>query len=175
MSSRLLAFAGSLVVAGVVLAGQSKYAVPRLADGHPDLQGTYDLATLTPVERSNGMAAVLTDEETAKLERQAAARKEFSARAIQGDRDAPPKGGDGSPGPYGNVGGYNSFWIDSGSAYTIVDGQRRSSLVIDPPDGKVPPLTADARERNEARVVRTTSDETARENDPGFEGPNAYN
>jgi hypothetical protein len=38
-------------------------AVPRLADGHPDLQGTYDLATLTPVERAAGQPLVLTDEQ----------------------------------------------------------------------------------------------------------------
>jgi hypothetical protein len=53
----------------------AKGAIPRTADGHPDLTGVYDLATLTPVERPNGMSATLTDEEAVKLERQAAARK----------------------------------------------------------------------------------------------------
>jgi len=93
---------------------------------------------------------------------------------IAADRTAPPKGGDGSPGPYGNVGGYNNFWLDPGSQYTMIDGRKRASLVIDPPDGRVPPLTEAARQRNAARRLTTTSDQNVREDDPGFEGPNAY-
>ena len=62
MRTRLLA---SLLVfaAAAVLSGQGKYSPPRLADGHPDLQGTYDLATLTPLERPSGSKAVLRSEE----------------------------------------------------------------------------------------------------------------
>ena len=61
------------------------------ADGHPDLQGIYDLATLTPVERPAGTPLVLTDEEAAKLEQQAARRARSARRApIDGDRAAPP-------------------------------------------------------------------------------------
>src|SRR5207245_240588 len=81
---------------------------------------------------------------------------------IKGDRPAPPVGGDGSVGPAGNVGGYNTFWLDPGSRYSIINGERRTSIVVDPPTGKVPPLTAEARQRNAARVVRTTSDEGLR-------------
>jgi hypothetical protein len=80
-------------------------AQPRLSDGHPDLQGTYDLATLTPLERPAGTKAVLTPEEAAKLEKDAAAQRAKSNEAISGDRSAPPKGGDGSTGPAGGVGG----------------------------------------------------------------------
>src|SRR5436190_3594313 len=149
-------------------------AIPRLADGRPDLQGTYDLGTLTPLERRPGMPLVLSDAEAAKLEQDVAGRTETLAAPIKGDRSAPPKGGDGSPGPYGNVGGYNNFWLDPGSHYTVIDGQRRASLVIDPADGRVPPLTQDAQGRNAARRLATTSDQTSREDDPGFEGPNAY-
>jgi hypothetical protein len=148
--------------------------IPRMPDGHPDLQGTYDLATLTPVERRPGQPLVLTEDEAKKAEMAVAERTIKSDLPIDGNRAAPPKGGDGSPGPYGNVGGYNDFWLDPGSRYTTVDGQRRASLVIDPPDGRVPPLTDSARQRNAARRLTTTSDQTAREDDPGFEGPNAY-
>src|SRR5262245_43012317 len=88
------------------------YAPPRMPDGHPDLQGTYDLATLTPLERPAGMNAILTDEEAGKLERNVATQNELRGRAISGDRTAPPKGGDGSIGPAGGVGGYNNFWLD---------------------------------------------------------------
>jgi hypothetical protein len=155
------------------MAGQAKSSIPRLADGHPDLQGAYDLATLTPIERQAGSPLVLTDAEAKKLERDVAARKNDQAAPIKADRSAPPVGGDGSQGAAGNVGGYNSFWIDSGSLYTVVDGRTRASILIDPPDGRVPQMTPPARQRF-ARNVRPTSDQTAREDDPGFEGNGAY-
>src|SRR5262245_45403644 len=156
------------------LAGQTKSGIPRLKDGHPDLQGTYDLATLTPVERQAGSPMVLTDDEAKKGERAAATRKAAGDTPLKADRAAPPVGGDGSPGPAGNVGGYNSFWIDAGSLYTIVDGRKRASLLIDPPDGRVPQMTPEARQRFARNVARPTSDQTAREDDPGFEGNGAY-
>jgi hypothetical protein len=169
-----LSIAAALVsLALVPLAGQTRSAIPRLADGHPDLQGTYDLAMLTPVERAAGSPLVLADEDAKKLERQAAARKVAGDVPLKADRPAPPVGGDGSAGPAGNVGGYNSFWIDAGSLYTVVDGRKRASLLIDPPDGRVPQMTPQARQRF-ARNVRPTSDQTAREDDPGFEGNGAY-
>jgi hypothetical protein len=141
--------------------------------GHPDLQGTYDLATLTPVERPAGTPLVLTDEQATKLEQAVAARKNSQAAPIKADRDAPPLGGDGSAGPAGNVGGYNSFWIDSGSHYSVIEGQKRASILLDPPDGRIPQTTPQARQRL-AQNVRPTSDQSAREDDPGFEGHGAY-
>ena len=169
----LIAAAIAAVAAVAPLAGQTRNAVPRLADGHPDLQGTYDLATLTPVERAAGSPLVLSDDDVKKGEQQAATRRSLGDAPLKGDRPAPPVGGDGSAGPAGNVGGYNSFWIDAGSQYTIVDGRKRASLLIDPPDGRVPQMTPQARQRF-ARNVRPTSDQTAREDDPGFEGNGAY-
>jgi hypothetical protein len=152
-----------------------KSDLPRTADGHPDLTGVYDLATLTPVERPNNQSATITDEEAAKLERQAATRREALAQPSKADRDAPPKGGDGSIGAAGNVGGYNNFWIDAGSTYFTIDGQKRTSLVIDPPDGRVPQMTPAARQRVMAmRNARPTSDAAENGNDPGFEGAGAY-
>src|SRR5207247_4059455 len=142
-------------------------SLPRTPDGHPDLQGTNDLATLTPLERPAGAKAVLTAEEAAKFEKGVAAQREAAGRPITGDRSAPPKGGDGSTGPAGGVGGYNNFWLDPGSSYTTVNGERRTSLIIDPPDGRVPPLTPQARQRAEARIVRPTSD-TTESRDPGL-------
>jgi hypothetical protein len=149
------------------------YTPPRMPDGRPDLQGTYDLATLTPLERPAGMKAVLTDEEAAKLERQVADRNEERAAPIPGERQAPPKGGDGSTGAAGNVGGYNNFWLDAGSSYTVVNGERRTSLVIDPADGRVPAVTAAARQRIAARLAIPTSD-TTQSSDPGLEPGAAY-
>jgi hypothetical protein len=188
MRTRFLAIGATVVVvatmaASIRAAGQARPAapakgplpLPRTADGHPDLTGVYDLATLTPVERPNGVPAVLTDEEAAKLEGQAAARRELLSRPSKTDRDAPPVGGDGSVGAAGNVGGYNNFWIDAGSSYVQIDGQKRSSLVIDPADGRVPAMTAAARQRLLAnRNARPTSDAAENGNDPGFEGAGAY-
>jgi hypothetical protein len=151
----------------------AKRAIPRLPDGHPDLQGMYDLATLTPVERPAGTPLVMTDEQAAKLEKDVASRKSYQDAPIKADRDAPPVGGDGSAGAAGNVGGYNSFWIDSGSRYSVIEGQRRASILIDPPEGRIPTMMPAARQRL-ARNVRPTSDQSAREDDPGFEGGNAY-
>ena len=133
----------------------------------------YDLATLTPVERTAGTPLVLSDEQAAKLEKDVAARKSYQDAPIKADRSAPPLGGDGSAGAAGNVGGYNSFWIDSGSRYSVIEGQRRASILIDPPDGRIPAMTQAARGRL-ARNVRPTSDQSAREDDPGFEGAGVY-
>jgi hypothetical protein len=160
--------------AGLAGQGAKPYSPSRMPDGRPDLQGTYDLATLTPLERPAGAKAALTAEEVAKLEGAIAARVRAGDLPSRGDRPAPPKGGDGSTGPAGNVGGYNTFWLDPGSAYTIVNGERRTSLIIDPADGKVPPFTAAAKQRLSALLSRPTSD-TTQSNDPGLEtAPGAY-
>ena len=74
-----------------------------------------------------------------------------TSRAIR-TGPAPPQGGDGSTGAAGNVGGYNNFWLDPGERVAVVDGQRRSSLIIDPPDGRVPALTPEARARGRPRA-----------------------
>jgi hypothetical protein len=147
--------------------------IPRLPDGHPDLQGTYDLATLTPLDRAAGTNLVLTPEEAAKFEKETAAQKDKGNEAIKGDRPAPPKGGDGSTGPAGAVGGYNVFWLDPGSRYTVVDGQIRASIIVDPPNGRVPPLIPAAQKRMLALLARPTSD-AQESRDPGLEPAGSY-
>src|SRR6267154_102956 len=124
----LLGIAGG--VSGQTPAGKAPAkasTIARLPDGHPDLQGTYDLATLTPIERPRGANATMTPDEAKKLEAANARRRAQGDQKIQGDRAAPPKGGDGSQGAAGNVGGYNSGWLDPGSAFNVVDGQIRTS------------------------------------------------
>ena len=59
-------------------------------------------------------------------------------------------------------------------SYSVIDGQKRASIVIDPPDGRVPALTAGGARQRFARNVRPTSDQSAREDDPGLEGAGAY-
>jgi len=98
----------------------------RTPDGQPDLQGVWTNATITPFERNPRQAdkAFLTAEEAAQLEQQA------SARAAASDAAGRTPATDG-----GNVGSYNNFWMDSG---TTVLKTRQTSLVVDPPDGRVP-------------------------------------
>ena len=166
-----MTLAALALAASAMVSGQARPPLPRTPDDHPDLQGVYDVATLTPLERTAGQPLVLTDEEAARLEQQVADRKFRAGLPSRGDRDAPPRGGDGSTGAAGNVGGYNNFWIDNGTRYVTIDGRKRTSIIVDPQDGRVPALTPEARQR----AVRTTSDQQAREDDPGFDPiPGAY-
>ena len=169
--------AGAMAIALVApmrMAGQTRSAAPRAADGHADLSGMYDLAMLTPLERPNGLPAVLSDAEAAKLEKDVAEQERKARQPIRGDREAPPKGGDGSIGPAGNVGGYNTFWLDRGTHYSTVDGQKRSSIVIDPPDGRVPALAAEARQRALSRLAARPTSDASESRDPGLEPPGSY-
>src|SRR5262245_19122921 len=176
MRYRLQTLAAVLAIGSLApLGAQSARVVPRMADGQPDLQGTYDLGTITPMERQAGSPLVLTDEQAAAGEKRQAQQYSRGDAPLAADRTAPPKGGDGTPGPYGNVGGYNNFWLDPGSSYTVVDGRKRASLLIDPPEGRVPPMKAEARARNARNINAYTSDQRVNEDDPGFEGPEAYN
>jgi hypothetical protein len=134
MSSRLPA--SLLAVLAVVLLPAAALAqapsIPHTPDGKPDLQGFWDFRTLTPLERPTGQAnkAFLTEEEARAFQQQNADRR---ARA---NAAAEPRTGPRTPGGGGQaVGAYNDFWIDSGA--TVV-GDRRTSLIVDPPDGRVP-------------------------------------
>jgi hypothetical protein len=190
MHARVLTVTGLLAVAGAALwqvpaAAQGaarpapnrvSTANPRTPDGHPDFQGTYDLATLTPLERpaAFGNKGSFTREEAAALEKQSADRRARQNAPIDKDRAAPPIGGDGSTGAAGNVGGYNAFWIDNGTSYVIVNGEPRTSIIVEPSNGRVPALTAAAQQRNAARTLQTTSDQQET-NDPGLDPtPGAY-
>jgi hypothetical protein len=151
MRMRLCLSVVSLASIACTLAAQtipSGYKVPRTPDGHPDLGGMYDLATLTPLERPRGQNATLTKEEVKKLEGASGERRSRGDTPLAPDRSAPPVGGVGRGGGAGGaVGAYNSFWLDPGTTYNIVDGQYRSSVVIDPPDGRVPALTPGGEKR----------------------------
>ena len=121
------------------------WVMPRTPDGHPDLQGNWTNATLTPVERPKGLPRALSPSQVAALEKVRTDSIEKLGQRSDPNRTAPPLGGDGSTGAAGNVGGYNYFWIDAGDRIAIVNGESRSSLIVDPPDGHLPPVTAAAR------------------------------
>src|SRR6266568_9368413 len=69
-------------------------ALPRMPDGHPDLQGIYDLATMTPFERLPGHPPFLTKEKAEALEKAEAERRAKDDQPSRADRPAPPVGGD---------------------------------------------------------------------------------
>ena len=107
------------------------FVPPKTAWGEPDLQGLYSNKTITPLERPAQFAgqAELTDAEIADLESRAATRSVDNGRAKGTEGDVSSA--------------YNEFWWDRGKKVTT----KRSSLIIDPPDGRVPALTADAQRR----------------------------
>ena len=115
---------------------------PRTPWGAPDLQGVWDFRTITPLQRPEelGDQEFLTEEEAASREQAAVARD------IELWEAAPRRTEVG-----GSIGAYNNFWMDRG---TNVIETRRTSLIIDPPNGRMPPLTEEGERRAEARRIR---------------------
>ena len=164
----------SFVAVAVTLSAQS-FKMPRMADGHPDLQGTFDIATLTPLERPRGQGPTLTADQVKQLEGATAERRSRGDAPLAADRTAPPVGGLGpGGGGGGKVGGYNSFWLDPGSKYSMVDGQYRSSILMDPSDGRIPAVTAEGQKRLASLRGQAASADTS-ESDPDLDKtPGAY-
>jgi hypothetical protein len=157
----------------------------RTADGHPDLQGVYDAATMTPVERPAryGNRLVLTPAEAYDIEHYEEKRIEQTSAPSQANRTAPAVGGDRSPtnsyleqvfrGGGGVVGGYNTFWISPGQELATIRGEKRTSIVVDPPDGHVPPVKPEARRRN-AQILANRIAPDAAEGDTRAAPPGQY-
>jgi hypothetical protein len=142
MKVRLFALVGLAVMMAAIVAGQGGRAIPRTTDGRPDLTGIYDANTLTPVERPAQFSGlILSDEEATTLARGSAERAAKGDEPSDPNRPAPQAGG--------NVGGYNTFWMARGTRVVSVKGEKRSSIVIDPPDGKIPPMTPEGQARDE--------------------------
>ena len=120
----------------------------RTPFGHPDLQGVWALQTLTPLQRPAEFAgrATLTEEEAAKIEEDAARDRwtegtladAVANRKLEREGVIPSTSDSTAPAASIAIGGYNKTWFESG---TSVTGTRQTSLVIDPPDGRIPPLT----------------------------------
>jgi hypothetical protein len=150
-------------------AAAKPWTVPRTPDGKPDLQGNWSNATLTPLERPANQGAVLTQAQADAIENRTQIVREFRDKASDPNRPTPPVGGEDRPLPPGEptfleqvsaaaggkVGGYNNFWLDPGDHVMLVDGLPRSSIVVDPPDGRVPALTPEARQRAAERGAAT--------------------
>jgi len=127
-------------VAGQVSAPDTvEWVLPRTPNGHPDLQGNWTNATLTPFQRRRGQAPVLTWEEVATLEDWARAQAVADARPNDPDRPALRV--------RGAISGYNLVYVERGDRVAVVNGEPRGSLVTTPADGRVPGLTIRGAER----------------------------
>jgi hypothetical protein len=142
MSHRFAALAGAVViaVASGSMAGQTP---PRTLDSQRDLQGIWTNATVTPLERPGELAGkeYFTEAEAAAYEKQARERNDADRRDTNAEADLAV--------------GYNDLFWERGRK---VVSTRRTSLVVDPRDGRIPPLTSDAQKRAadlaEARMLR---------------------
>src|SRR2546422_3182071 len=111
---------------------------PRTPDGQPDFQGFWVTATLTPVERPAEFAGkeFFTEQEAAEYEKRML--EELNSDRRDGGPDADLRRN------------YNEFWRDRG---TTVVASRRTSLIVDPPDGRIPPFTPEVRRKQAARAA----------------------
>ena len=146
---RLTILAAPALVASLASApvsGQGWHA-PRLSWGHPDLQGVWSTATITPLERPAELAGkeYFTEAEVAEYERQTLERTNRDRRDGGAAADV--------------ARAYNDFWWDSG---TRIVPTRRTALIVDPPDGRIPAFTPEAGRRQaaaaEARKLRGPAD-----------------
>lgn len=119
---------------GLAQSGGGEPSSPLTPWGDPDLQGVWDFGTMTPLQRPEDQAdkAFLTEEEAAAAEAAVSARidRELEPSAVGRAR---PAVGDANA-----AGRYNEFWMER-PANVVED--RRTSLIVDPPDGRLPPLT----------------------------------
>ncbi len=126
------------------LDAQGRWEPPKTAWGHPDLQGNWTNATLTPLTRSAGQPAVLTAEEVQRIEAGQAALVEDRAAPSDPNRALPP-GGDNPVCIDSGTTCYNEVYRDPGERVAVVRGESRASLVTFPADGRVPPFTPQAQ------------------------------
>jgi len=113
------------------------WVVPRTAGGHPDLEGFWSNATLTPFERPRELAGkeFFTQDEAAEFEKRVLEASNRDRRGATPEEDVALA--------------YNEAWFERG---TKISPSRRTSIVVDPPDGRIPPLTPQAQRAGAGRA-----------------------
>ncbi len=140
--SSLTAIVVAAVLAGTVLVAQTgaRWTPPLNPDGHPDLEGVWENNSATPLERPTQLAAKprLTDDELEAMKRRAAALFTAESDAVFGDALYLNLLADRRYSGLGSTGTYSQNWLPD--RYF----EHRTSLIVDPPDGRLPPMTPDA-------------------------------
>ena len=156
MNGRCFVAAFSVLAVAVLApgpaAGQGRaWTPPRTADGKPDIQGTFTFSTITPLQRPAGLEGkeTLNAEEAAAFE--ASENKRQNRDLFDPEKGAPSAGY--APRAQGGVLSYNEFWYERGSQLTE---DKRTSLIVDPPDGRIP-FTEAARQKNAERAQKSNS------------------
>jgi hypothetical protein len=144
LAATAVALLGGSAAAAQTAREADAWVAPRTQDGQPDLQGIWNNGTITPFERRVGQPEFLTEEEAVAAERGAIERRAQANAPSQPRTEPLPVGG--------NPGSVNQFWF--GPRYRVV-GSRRTSLVIDPLDGRVP-LRPEAERRRDYLVEHRT-------------------
>ncbi|HEY8616639.1 hypothetical protein [Phenylobacterium sp.] len=168
LAAALAAAALATLAAPPVAAAQapaaSAWKAPRNAWGQPDLQGVWTNATITPLERpAQFNSLVIPEAEARKLEAANAQQNAEGLKPTDPNAKVTDLPVDCGRGFRGTDCGYNSFWVDPGTRVIRIGGQARSSIIVDPPNGKLPPLTEAARQRMAQRFGRN--------NPRAFDGP----
>ncbi|HLZ76033.1 hypothetical protein [Phenylobacterium sp.] len=156
LSAASLSAASALALATAAFTAPSApYHAPKNAFGQPDLQGNWTNATITPFERDKkyGDRLALTDAEVKALEGQNA------ALVAEGNKPTDPKAKvtdlptDCGRGFTGVNCGYNSAWVDPGTAIIDMGGIKRDSIIVSPADGRLPPMRPEAQAAQRARFA----------------------
>jgi hypothetical protein len=147
---------GAVVLAPAAIAQTAGYKTPRNAWGQPDLQGNWTNATITPAERDPkyGDRLALTEQEVKELESSNAQLVAEGNKPTDPNAkvtDLPTNCGRGFTGVDC---GYNSAWVDPGTRIIDLQGVKRSSIIVEPKNGRIPPLTKEAQEKLKTRLVR---------------------
>ncbi len=134
---------------GTQAIADTPYSVPRLPDGRPDLQGTWENNSATPLERPPELAGkpLLSEDEVAALKARAAQLFRADADAVFGDALYLALLDENRPRQLGDTGTYSQNWVPS--RYF----ERRTSLIEDPANGRLPPLTASAARQRAERIA----------------------
>lgn len=119
------------------------YSAPRTVDGKPDLQGMWTNNTITPLERP----VLLADKRFLSEQEQQAMEREVAERAALADLPSDPNRPPPTKGQIDLEDSYNNFWFDDGTTVAIYNGERRTSLVVDPANGRIPAYTEEAQQR----------------------------